>query len=116
MTDYDKIDALRKKGIADAAKKAKITNQCFVVLMACGNVDFRQSINEPFADTEMYPINNFQQAVNHCMSYIIDNDLGGGNWLGGQVINPKGEILAEISYNGRVWKNNTEVLNLKDKI
>lgn len=116
MTDYDKIDALRQKGIRRAKLKAKITNQHFVVLMACGNIDFRQSLNEPFAPTEMYPVNTLKQAANHCKSYIIDNDLGGGNWLGGQVISPKGEIVANISYNCRVWNGEgAEILNLEER-
>lgn len=31
-------------------------------------------------------------------------DLGGGNWSGGQVYNAEGRVIAEVSYNGRVWQ------------
>ena len=30
--------------------------------------------------------------------------IGGGNWSGGQVFDDKGEQVAQVSYNGRVWE------------
>ncbi len=37
-----------------------------------------------------------------CRKYIDDNELGGGNWTGGQVFEGPTQ-LARVSYNGRVW-------------
>lgn len=37
-----------------------------------------------------------------CREYIEHNELGGGNWTGGQVFRGA-EQIARISYNGRVW-------------
>ena len=41
-------------------------------------------------------------AAKICLEYIDHNDLGGGNWTGGQVFKGK-EQVAKVSYNGRVW-------------
>ncbi len=37
-----------------------------------------------------------------CCRYIERNELGGGNWTGGQVFDGE-KLVASIGYNGRVW-------------
>ena len=37
-----------------------------------------------------------------CRTFIERNDLGGGNWTGGE-ITKDGKVVAHVSYNGRVW-------------
>ena len=44
----------------------------------------------------------FADAAKLCREYIDHNELGGGNWTGGQVFKGK-EQVARVSYNGRVW-------------
>ena len=40
-----------------------------------------------------------------CLRFIADNELGGGNWTGGQVFKFSTKTqVAYISYNGRVWE------------
>ena len=39
----------------------------------------------------------------HCRAYIAHYELGGGNWLGGEV-KKDGKLFAKISYNGRAWE------------
>ncbi len=36
--------------------------------------------------------------------YIAEHDLGGGNWTGGDVTDDDGNLVAHVSYNGRVWE------------
>lgn len=38
-----------------------------------------------------------------CRKFIADNELGGGNWSGGDVQDEAGKVVARISYNGRAW-------------
>ncbi len=41
-----------------------------------------------------------------CIAYIRNNDLGAGNFSGGQVLRQEGGAWvphAQVSYNGRVW-------------
>jgi len=50
------------------------------------------------------------EASRTCREYIEQNDLGGGNWTGGQVCLGNVEI-GRVSYNGRVWDvNGREIL------
>lgn len=45
---------------------------------------------------------SMEEASRVCREYIESNELGGGNWTGGDVIDG-GETIATISYNGRIW-------------
>jgi hypothetical protein len=47
-------------------------------------------------------VKTLQDAASTCRAYIEHNELGGGNWTGGQVFMGK-EQVARISYNGRIW-------------
>lgn len=37
-----------------------------------------------------------------CQNYIQENDLGSGNWTGGEILED-GRLVAKVSYNGRIW-------------
>ena len=51
------------------------------------------------------------EASQVCRRYIDRNNLGGGNWTGGRVLDEHGAVVARVSYNGRVWdKNGLEVV------
>ncbi len=41
-------------------------------------------------------------------NYITENNLGGSNYLGGDVYNDKGELIGIFSYNGRLWEPDFE--------
>ena len=47
-------------------------------------------------------VSTFAEASEVCRAYIKRNELGGGNWTGGQVFDDNRQI-ARVSYNGRVW-------------
>jgi len=45
-----------------------------------------------------------REAAARCREFIELNDLGGGNWAGGQVHDGMNQEVAYVSYNGRVWE------------
>lgn len=48
-------------------------------------------------------VTTLEQASEACLAYIARNDLGGGNWTGGRVVDVEsGDLVAAISYNGRI--------------
>ncbi len=52
----------------------------------------------PLPDSDPFP-----EASRLCREYITACDLGGGNWAGGAISGDLGEIVAHVSYNGKVW-------------
>jgi hypothetical protein len=76
-----------------------------VELSSCGNPDFGQDPDQPLwgcPDARDIPVATLGEASTLCRQYIRDHELGCGNWSGGRV-KVNGELLAYISYNGRVW-------------
>lgn len=56
-------------------------------------------------------VKSLVEATAVCGRYITKNDLGGGNWTGGQVFDDTCKQIARVSYNGRVWDNEgTEIV------
>ena len=51
----------------------------------------------------MAEVASIAQAQAAAREYIDTNGLGAGNWTGGEVTNAAGEVVANISYNGRAW-------------
>lgn len=45
---------------------------------------------------------SLEEASRACRAYIEANELGGGNWTGGDVIEGDKKV-ASVSYNGRIW-------------
>ena len=79
-----------------------------VILSACGNIDHNENpynnivnyeIIEP-CEVECSSIKECQEAV---LKYIDDNNLGAGNWTGGDVTKNNKKV-GYISYNGRFWE------------
>lgn len=78
-----------------------------VLLASCGNPDFGQDPDKPLFGCERNKwvvVKDFKEASEQCQKFIEDNELGGGNWSGGKIINDKLKIIAHVSYNGRVWE------------
>jgi hypothetical protein len=46
---------------------------------------------------------SYKEASEVASKWISDNDLGAGNWSGGEIA-VKGTVVAHVSYNGRVWE------------
>jgi hypothetical protein len=76
-----------------------------VELKSAGNPDFGQDPNKPLYGCEpnkSIVVGSLKEAKRLCLKFIKDNNLGGGNWIGGKVSNGS-RIIAYVSYNGRVW-------------
>lgn len=72
-----------------------------VKLSSCPNPDYRQT--EAPAPPKTVEVKSLEHASLVCRVYILEHELGAGNWNGGQVYEGK-EKIAYISYNGRIWK------------
>ncbi len=81
-----------------------------VLLDSAGNPDYGQDPARPFLYCEKskaVEVGSLKEASERCSQFIDANNLGGGNWVGGQVFD--GDFLiAEVSYNGRVWSTTPE--------
>ena len=77
-----------------------------VYLSAAPNPDF--SINSYRGrvriSQEYRIVSSYAEASRVCRDYIVENELGGGNWTGGQILDGAGHAVAHVSYNGRVWE------------
>lgn len=79
-----------------------------VVLRSCGNIDHGQNPYETMSPTRGYQANTIEECQQAVRDYIEKWDLGGGNWVGGNVYNDSNEYVGNISYNGRFWDKDTE--------
>jgi hypothetical protein len=75
----------------------------FVLLQSRGNPDFRQNPDEALSPEVVLPVADWAAASERCAEYIAAWELGGGNWTGGQITDESGQLVARVSYNGRVW-------------
>jgi hypothetical protein len=57
-------------------------------------------------------VDDFPAASKACRDYIEENDLGGGNWTGGD-IRENGKVVAKVSYNGTVWPPSEFAVGMK---
>lgn len=79
-----------------------------VKLSSVGNPDFGQNPNQSLYGSEnnkTVTVKSIKEASKVCKKFIKDNDLGGGNWDGGQILDDNNKIIAYVSYNGRVWES-----------
>jgi hypothetical protein len=76
-----------------------------VKLSSCGNPDLGQAPGRPLygVRSKTGTVKNLAEASRVCLEYIAANQLGGGNWNGGQVSDDSGVVVAQVSYNGTVW-------------
>lgn len=76
-----------------------------VELDSCGNPDYGQDPDRPVygVERQVVKVGSLAHASKVCRAWIEANDLGGGNWTGGQIRDEHGELVASVSYNGKVW-------------
>lgn len=76
-----------------------------------GNPDFAQFA--PVADPKKVTVFSLVEASKTARAYISFWNLGGGNWTGdaGKLVDrTTGKVVARVSYNGRVWREDgTEI-------
>lgn len=81
-----------------------------VTLASVGNPDFRQDPTKPMYGCEPnkeVEVATFKEASIVCSNFIHENDLGSGNWAGGDIKDDSGKVIAVVSYNGKVWKGSS---------
>lgn len=93
--------------IAERVAAVKAPRGALVVeLSAAPNPDYDDRAWE--AQVSIKPIwktvHSLKEAVQEVMRFRGQNDLGGGNWTGGRVVDDEGKDVARISYNGRTWE------------
>ena len=78
-----------------------------VKLAAAANPDFGTSVVQGILSlpARWAEVSSLRDASQVCQRYIAANELGGGNWAGGDVEDDTGQVVAYISYNGRVWES-----------
>jgi hypothetical protein len=76
-----------------------------VLLASVGNPDFGQDSRRsmPGVPRRTLRVASLADASKACRAYIEHYELGGGNWLGGEV-KQGAKVIAKISYNGRAWE------------
>ncbi len=75
-----------------------------VILASCGNPDHFQDPDQPMwgcEDNRKVEVNSLEEASSLCVKFIRNNELGGGNWAGGQVLT-NNQVIAVIQYNGKI--------------
>ncbi len=94
------LAAHRSKMGALTDAKGKLT----VRLASIGNPDFGQDAchSLPGVPRLTVRVATLRAASEICRVYIEHHNLGGGNWIGGEVKRGK-VVVARISYNGRAW-------------
>ena len=86
--------------------KLQEPGQYRVRLASVGNPDFGQNPRARkygAAPNRWQKVGSIAEASAVCRQFITDNELGGGNWSGGDVQDAAGKVAARISYNGRAW-------------
>jgi len=76
-----------------------------VILASCGNPDHYQDPYQPMwgcEDNRKVEVESIEEAVEICLEFIKRNDLGGGNWIGGQVLSNK-KFIAQIVLSGKTF-------------
>jgi len=83
-------------------------------LESVGNPDFNQNPNKPISPETYTVSGTFLNASLACRKYITYYELGGGNWVGGQVYDGLNDDkqVAYVSYNGRVWDMNGKEIKI----
>lgn len=76
-----------------------------VLLASVGNPDFGQDNHRsmPGVPRRTLRVASLADASRACRAYIEHYELGGSNWLSGEV-KKSGALVAKISYNGRAWE------------
>ena len=87
-------------------EQLQVPGQYRVSLASVGNPDFGQDPSRALfgaAPDQWQEVGSIADAASACLRFIDENELGGGNWAGGDVVDATGRTVARVSYNGRVW-------------
>jgi hypothetical protein len=99
----DEVPDWARAGLQNQAKPPALYR---VLLANRGNRDHGQDERAEIPGTptdHWLDVASLQAASAACRAYLEQHGLGSGNWTGGDVKNGAGEVVAKVSYNGRVW-------------
>ena len=88
-----------KNNLATQSEPAYVVN-----LQSEGNPDFGEDSNRSISPTLKAVAKTLAECSVVCQKYIAKFNLGGGNWVGGQIYHPDKGLVGHVSYNGRVWR------------
>ena len=75
-----------------------------VQLESAGNVDFEEDPDVAYSRPMMLGVESLEEASIAAQRYRDAYGLGGGNWIPAKIIDTAtGDVVAEVSYNGKVW-------------
>jgi hypothetical protein len=82
----------------------ELKGKCRVILDHGSNPDIEGGYwgSKPDKGAISEPVRTFAEASKICRRYITENELGGGNWVGGEIYCGR-KLVARVSYNGKVW-------------
>ena len=79
-----------------------------VFLRSCGNPDLGECPYEEIVPPQFVQAASIEECSEVVRNYIEDNNLGSGQWCGGQVYEEEVGYIGKISYNGKFWDKDTE--------
>jgi len=86
-------------------------------------VELRSVFNPDFPRNEqtlvrpiLAPVSSLKEASDVCRAFVDSSGIGGGNWGcgAGDVRDDSGKLVAQVSYNGRVWQPSKNIYNRKE--
>jgi len=109
-----KLNEMLEDILIKAHSKTEINENLEVELEAMPNPDFSRSSHEGSIKIKSHrvKVKSLQEAIAVVRNFISDNDLGGGNFTGGDLFS-HGKKIGMVSYNGRVWDLNDNPLKFK---
>lgn len=86
-----------------------------LTLSSAGNPDHGQNPFQPvFGSEDNYTttVSSFVEATKECLAFIQRNNLGGGNWSGGEIFNNENNLIARVAYNGTIIEKESPYFSL----
>lgn len=86
-----------------------------LILSSTGNPDHGQNPFLPvFGCEDNYTavVSSFTDATKQCREFIQRNNLGGGNWSGGDLYDDSGNLIARVAYNGTIIEKDSPYFSM----
>ena len=101
----------------DACDISEVGDFKFLVkLSGHGNIDYGQNPYEEVCAGMVAYCHDLNECSRACREFINENDLGGGQWTGGDIYRADDQVVvARVSYNGRVWALDGSEIRLNDE-
>ena len=110
-----KLNEMLEEVLIKAGSKEEMLEDLEVELGAEPNPShsFRRHEGSVKLKTHRVKVKSLNEARNKVMSFIEENDLGAGNFTGGDLFS-HGKKIGSVSYNGRLWNLKNEPIKMFD--